>query len=263
MRERVSVWQGIVLCAVLVGATLWLAASGRLPLYIHPRYVEFTLAMALIAAVFIVAGVAFAWVRGRSGSEHSHSHGDHEHDDQEHHDHERGRGAFAVTGAFALAAATVLCLVIVPPATLSSATAADREMNAGAPVLDDDELISIGGDYTSFTVKDWASLLGQISSADYFEGASADVVGFVTPDSEDPENVYYVSRFIVTCCAVDAQPVGVPVFEPSWRSTLDENQWVHVSGPLVANPSTGGGPAVVVDPESVELVDEPSDPYVH
>lgn len=267
MRDRLANWQGILLATVLVGATLWLGFSGRLALYIHPRYVEFTMVMAVVAAVFVVAAVAFGWGRDGHGSHdgHEHSH-DHDHD----HDHENGerpsarrfRSAVAA-GSLAIAIAAVIGLVIVPPATLSSATAADREMNAGAPVLDDDELISIGSDFSSFTVKDWASMLGQISSPEFFDGATVDVVGFVTPDASDPENVYYVSRFIVTCCAVDASPVGVPVYEPSWRDGLAENDWVHVTGALVANPSASQGPDVVVEPNTIEIVDEPSDPYVH
>lgn len=282
MRERIGLWQGLVLAGVLVGATLWLGATGRLALYIHPRYVEFTMIMAAVAAAFVVAGVAFAWARGRDAAHHGHAH-DHDHD----HDHgalrgesaehgpagaadaRRRRGRFAtagaVAGSVAVAAATVLALVIVPPATLTSATAADRDMNAGAPVLADDELISVGADFSSFTVKDWASVLGQISSPEFFEGATVEAVGFVTPDTADPENVYFVSRFIVTCCAADAQPVGVPVHDPGWAATLAESEWVRVSGPLVANPGAGvqGAPPIVVDPTEVEVVEEPADPYVH
>lgn len=256
MRERVAQWQGIVLAAVLVGTTLWLGFSGRLALYIHPRYVEFTMIMAVLAAVLVVAAVALTLMRGQA---------DHDHDGHGHSERPKSSRALSITaaGSMAIVLAAVVCLVIVPPATLSSATAADRQMNAGAPVLDDDELISIGSDFSSFTVKDWASLLSQISSPDFFDGAIADVTGFVTPDAADPENVYYVSRFIVSCCAVDASPVGVPVYEPSWRDGLTENDWVRVVGPLLPNPSGLGAPRVVVEPTTVEIVDEPSDPYVH
>jgi uncharacterized repeat protein (TIGR03943 family) len=279
LRDRLADWQGVLLAAVLVGTTLWLGFSGRLALYIHPRYVEFTMVMAAVAAVFVVAATAFGWVRRRGGHgthdahDHDHDH-DHDHNHNHNHNHEhdhepgarpsarRFRSAVAA-GSLAIAITAVIGLVIVPPATLSSAMAVDREMNAGAPVLDDDELISIGSDFSSFTVKDWASMLSQISSPEFFDGATVDVVGFVTPDASDPENVYFVSRFIVTCCAVDASPVGVPVYEPSWRDGLAENDWVHVTGALVANPSASHGPDVVVEPKTIEIVDEPSDPYVH
>lgn len=136
-------------------------------------------------------------------------------------------------------------------------------MNAGAPQLADDELISVGGDSSAFTIKDWASLLGQVSSPDFFAGRSVDVVGFVTADQADPENVYFVSRFIVTCCAVDAQPVGVPVHDPGWTSRLEENQWVHVVGPFTAAPDASSSTPSVVVPDRTEIVDEPADPYVH
>jgi uncharacterized repeat protein (TIGR03943 family) len=264
LRERIGAWQGIALIVVAVGATVWLGATGRLALYIHPRYVEFTLAMAVVAGVFAVAAVGFGWMRGRRAD--AGGHGDHDHDDHEHGAPAHPlRRTVAAAGSVAVAVVAAVCLVVIPPATLTSATAADREMNAGAPVLAQEELISVGGDFSSFTVKDWASVLGQISSPEFFAGTTVEAVGFVTADAVDPENVYYVSRFIVTCCAVDAQPVGVPVHEPGWAGTLAENEWVHVIGPLVANPGTAaeGSPAIVLQPTSVEVVDEPADPYVH
>jgi len=253
-------WQGIVLTVIAVAATLWLAATGRLALYIHPRYVVFTAVMAVIAVGFAVAAIALRH-RGRAEGGHDH---DHEADDEtDARPHRRGLRLLSAGASLTLALCAAGALLFVPPAVLTSATAADRSMNAGAPVLGDDELISVGGDYSAFTVKDWASLLAQVSSPEFFADKSVDVVGFVTADPADPENVYFVSRFIVTCCAVDAQPVGVPVHDPGWRSTLEENDWVHVVGPFTAAPDASSSTPVVVAPESAEIVDEPADPYVH
>lgn len=48
-RNFVERWKGIFLCLVGSVASLWLGANKRLNLYIHPRYITFTIAFALLA----------------------------------------------------------------------------------------------------------------------------------------------------------------------------------------------------------------------
>ena len=250
-------WQGVGLTVVVLAATGWLAATGQLALYIHPRYVLFTVIMTAVAAVFVLAAFTLA-ARRRAGLE------EHDHDD-EHEPDARPPGRLAGAAAAAsvlLVAVALVALLVVPPATLTRGTAAAREMNAGAAPADE-EFVSIGGDYKNFSVKDWSSLLTQVSAASFYDGKAADVTGFVSADAADPDNVYFVSRFIVTCCAVDAQPVGVPVYQPGWADELEPDQWVRVKGPFVANASGSQDVPVVVDPKSVRLVEQPADPYVY
>ena len=256
-------WQGVSLCLVVLAATLWLGATGQLALYIHPRYVTFTLVMAVLAAVLCIGAFVL-----RHGQEHDEG-------DEPPHSHEpdgsssirAGRPArWRNTTAVVLAAATAVIagtlLLVVPPATLTSATASQRDMNA-ATAQGTADFVTIGADFTEFSVKEWSALLGQASSPAFYEGKTADVVGFVTADATDPQNIYFVSRFIVTCCAVDAQPVGVPVFAPGWADSLQEDQWVRVQGAFSANPAGAAQPAVVLMPAKVDIVDQPADPYEH
>jgi uncharacterized repeat protein (TIGR03943 family) len=241
LREFLDRWKGVALAAVGVVATLWLAATGRLGLYIHPRYFVFTVIMAVVAVVFLVAAFAVPRARG--------------------HDHARPassarRRLGTAAGALIVVAAAVALLVL-PPATLTSATASQRELNAAAAVGDSVPQL-VGGDPSTFTVKDWALLLRQNPDpADFAD--PIEVTGFVLP-SGDHEDVFYVARFTVTCCAVDAQPVGVPVHLPGWQDRFEADQWVAASGRLADDPA--GGASVVLVPESVEETDQPEQPYV-
>jgi len=255
-------WLGCALSGIAIAATVWLGWSGRLALYIHPRYVVFSVIMAGVAAVFIAAAVV------QSARERNHEHRHH----HEEPDPDRAaaggaslrrRGTAAVAGALALVALTFVVLLVIPPATLSSATAAQREINSGEAVNADVDLVTVGGDYLSFTVRDWARILGQVASPVFYEGKSVDVTGFVAADQSNPDNVYFVSRFVVTCCAVDAQPVGVPVFDPGWRDSLAEDDWVRVTGPFVPGAEVDVSTPIVVRPGAVIPVDEPADPYVY
>ena len=96
-------WQGVLLSLVVVVATLWLALSGQLGLYIHPRYFVFTVAMAVIGLVLVGAGFA-----RRRGFEVERT----------------GRVATMLTGVgVVLLVIMGVAMVVVPPTTLTSATA--------------------------------------------------------------------------------------------------------------------------------------------
>ncbi|NQX05340.1 TIGR03943 family protein [Rathayibacter sp. VKM Ac-2856] len=265
-------WKGVVLSLIGVVSTLWLAATGRLGLYIHPRYFEFSVILAAVAAVLLIC--AFAIVPGAEEEEgHGHGHGDadgHAEDRGDDHveDHlhpaprRRWRAGLAALGSVAVIACAAVALLIVPPAALTASTATQREVNTSAV----DASVTAQaptGDTASFTVRDWATLLRQGASEQFLAGRTATVSGFVTPDASDPENVFYVARFIVTCCAVDAQPVGVPIHQPGWADTYTEGEWLEVTGGFGANPSVTSAEAVVLEPDTVVPIDEPAMPYVY
>ena len=235
--------------SVVVVATLWLAATNQLILYIHPRYVVFTVIMAVIALVFVCAS---AFLR-------------------EPHDHDTPptrRQNVLSAAALGLSAVIALGLVVVPPATLSSATLEQRAINdSGLSDTQGQSVAAVGSTtdaaFAKFTVLDWSSLLRQTSELSFFSGKPVDVVGFVSADPDDPDDVFYVTRFVVTCCAVDAQPVGVPVYQPGWSSTLETDEWVRVQGPFASNPSARSRQPLAVMPQGVQQVDQPADPYVY
>ena len=251
----------MVLSLVGIVAIVWLAATGQLGLYIHPRYFEFTVVMAVLAGVAVIA--AFAVVPGAPDDD---GHG-HDHDGDEHEPSgERPRGRSWLWGAVTalVIVGTVAALLVLPPATLTSATVDQRELNASAAVADPGTTEQlVGSDTTSFTVKDWASLLRQGAGEEYFAGKTADITGFVTPDPDDPENVFYIARFVVTCCAVDAQPVGVPVFLPDWQSEYAVDSWVTGTGGFGPNPSVSSGQAIVFEPADLAPTEQPAEPYVY
>jgi len=234
---------------VVVVATLWLAGTNQLILYIHPRYVVFTVVMALVALVFVVAS---AFLR-------------------EPHDHDapptRRQNLLSVA-ALVLSGAIAVALVVVPPATLSSATLEQRAINDSGLASDQGRTVAAVGSTTDaafakFSVLDWSSLLRQTSELSFFAGKPVDVVGFVSADPDDPDNMFYVSRFVITCCAVDAQPVGVPVYAPDWNDDFAVDQWVRVTGGFETNPSRASTQAIALVPDSSEVVEQPGEPYLY
>lgn len=242
-------WRGLVIIGTMAAITLWLAYSGQLVLYIHPRYITFTIVMSIVAVVLSVLAVTTR----------------RDHDD-DHDDPPPRRERMLGLTAAAIAGVFTLGMVVIPPATLSTATAQQREVNATASTdaADLEQASTADAEAIArFTVREWSSVLRQTSDLAFFDGKPATaLLGFVTPDTEDPDNLFYVSRFVVTCCAVDAQPLGVPVYLPGWQSTLEPDSWVEVSGPFDSNPSRSSSQAIVIVPDTVEAVDQPREPYL-
>jgi putative membrane protein len=225
---------------------LGLYLAGDLTLYIHPRYVLFTallnaVSLALCATGFVLAARQMGG-RGLLGS------------------FRRPSAALVVAG-LVLAAAYFL-----PARTLSSATADQRSDNfngaqASSNASPDDTLALFGADTSRLTVTDWVSAFNVKTDPDFYADKKVEVVGFVFHPENAPQDVFYVSRFRVTCCTVDAQPVGLPVRAPGWRERFEADAWVRVAGGF-APPGPGIREPVVIDPENMEPVEQPENPYV-
>ncbi|MCF8549885.1 MAG: TIGR03943 family protein [Pontimonas sp.] len=254
MWRRFLEWRGVVAIAVLAVVSLWLGAEGRLGFYIHPRYNLFTIAMASIAIVLLVIAV----VTKRAG--------DHDHD----HSHSEGRRgprqrrlARGETASLGFVVAVVAAVLVLPPATLSSATADNRSSNAvealGTPEgLDGGAGLEI---YETLTVRDWASLLSQNQNPSYYRGKPVNTVGIVT-SSEGSPDVFLLTRFVVTCCAVDAQPVSIPVYMPGWQDEVAVDSWVRIEGGFQPAPSGVSSAPVVIVPLSITDEEVPNEPYL-
>lgn len=249
---------GSVLAAAL--CTLWLAAAGHLDLYINPRYSVFTVVLAVIAVPASIAGLVVI-ARG-----HGHTHGD---ADESVHDHEhRGGGAAHRTRtALGWAAAIVTigittAMLVLPPSTLSARTAQQRSVDSatlsnatgsgGGVTL----LGSEGVDTSGYGVKDWAALIRQTTDTSSLVGKQVRLSGFVVPGAD---GTFTLTRFVISCCAVDAQPVGLGVVTDG--QVPDANQWVTVTGALAANPDESADARIVIRAATVKKISQPSDPY--
>jgi putative membrane protein len=257
---RASSTVGLVLLAACIVSTLWLTITGQLGLYIHPRYFVFTGIMAVVGLVATVAG--FALRPAEAADDHDHDHGATGSASPA----SRGlRGRVSRVAVAAVVTITVVAVLVLPPRTLTTSTVTQRALNSSTVASDaapDQELLGTS-DFSTLGVKDWSQLLAQTTDPTFFTSKSVDITGFVSADPDDPEDVFYVTRFVVTCCAVDAQPVGVPVYQPGWKSTLQTDEWVEVTGPFASNPSAKSRQPLAVMPQGVTKVDQPADPYVY
>ncbi|MET3638144.1 TIGR03943 family putative permease subunit [Curtobacterium oceanosedimentum] len=291
--EKAPAYLGLGSVLAVALCTLWLALVGHLDLYINPRYDLFTIVLAAVAVPASVAGLV-AVARG-----HGHAHADehdqaHAADDHAHATHAGGRdrsrtpddetayehgsdaaravrrrapGAARITrgvlGGIA-AAATVgvtVAMLVLPPTTLSARTAQQRSVDtptlSNATGSQDVALLgSEGVDTSEYGVKDWAALIRQTTDTTALVGKPVELSGFVVPGSDGS---FTLTRFVISCCAVDAQPVGLGVVVDG--PVPDADQWVRVTGKLAANPDQSADARIVIRAATVRDIDQPTDPY--
>ncbi|WP_182046440.1 TIGR03943 family putative permease subunit [Curtobacterium sp. ME26] len=267
--------------AVALG-TLWLALVGHLDLYINPRYDLFTIVLAAVAVPASVAGlVAVARGHGHAHDGVGHAHDDgpaHARDDAADSSYEDGSDAAravrraAPTAArvtrrvLGVAAAVVTvgitaAMLVLPPTTLSARTAQQRSVDtptlSNATGTQDVALLgSEGVDTSEYGVKDWAALIRQTTDTTALVGKPVELSGFVVPGADGS---FTLTRFVISCCAVDAQPVGLGVVTDG--AVPDADRWVRVTGKLAANPDQSAEARIVVRAASVRVIDQPTDPY--
>jgi putative membrane protein len=243
-------WRGVLAIAVLAMVSLWLAFDGRLGFYIHPRYNLFTIAMAGVAILLLFIA---AFTAKKADDRHSHDHPR----------RERRRFRPIEVGSLGVTLAVLAAVIFLPPATLSSATAENRSANE-VDALESSAPVAQGMSnevFATLTVREWASLIVQNQNASFYRGKPVNTIGIVTP-VEGSEDVFNLTRFVVTCCAVDAQPVSIPVFLPDWRDSLEVNSWIRVEGGFQPAPAGVSGSPVVVVPVSVVDEEVPREPYL-
>ena len=233
--KMISEYGGVVAMGVACVAMLWLGATDQLTLYIHPRYVIFTIVMAVFGLVFSAASITI-----RSG-------------------HVSSANWLGMSITIGL---IIGMMIIVKPHTLGAAIASQRVVNSSTALDNtyEEALLADRGDYSQFSVKDWAALLAQSDDPKQYAHKAVHVSGFVTPSSD---TVFFVSRFVVSCCVVDARPIGLPVYRPGWRQEVKADTWVEISGELAPNPQPTVDKKTVVVPDYIKTINKPEQPYVY
>jgi uncharacterized repeat protein (TIGR03943 family) len=270
--ERGSRWLGAGLILVMSVCALWLAITGQLAIYVNPANTPFTVTMSSIALVLSIAVLA----RPRTRHEHEHEH-EHEHVVDLVHEvdgttsaltgdprpaRRRLSGVLSVVTA-AFCAAFALAFLVLPPRALSASVAEIRDVNGGLLLnepVDQTVELTADADYSTYGLREWAALLRQSTHPESLIATPFEAIGFVTA-SEESEDSFVLTRFVVSHCAIDAQPVGVTVYAPGWSDRFEVGSWVTVDGAFAIAPDSSAGSPVSVAPESVDSAPEPDVPY--
>ena len=107
---------------------------------------------------------------------------------------------------------------------------------------------------------DWVRLLNVYPEPDAYTGQKAKVSGFVIHLSSLPENYLMISRFIITCCAADVYPVGLPVKLSGSRNAYAPDSWQEVQGEVITE-TLDGRRQLVIKATNLKSIPKPANPY--
>lgn len=110
------------------------------------------------------------------------------------------------------------------------------------------------------TIIDWVRTLHVYPEPDAYTGQKARVIGFVIHPPDWPANYIMISRFVLTCCAADAYPVGLPVLLAEGQSRPKVDTWLEVTGEMATNTLSNKRQLVIV-PSQLKEVPQPKNPY--
>jgi uncharacterized repeat protein (TIGR03943 family) len=108
---------------------------------------------------------------------------------------------------------------------------------------------------------EWIRTLNVYPEPDAYTGQKANVEGFVIHSSEVPDNYLVISRFVITCCAADVYPVGLPVQLPTGdRSAYPPDTWLRVEGEMNTE-TLNNKRQLVIQAKSLTNIPAPATPY--
>lgn len=110
------------------------------------------------------------------------------------------------------------------------------------------------------TIIDWARTLNVYPEPDAYTDQPINVSGFVIRRDDWPENYFMISRFVLTCCAADAYPVGLPVQLAAGEPLPKADTWLQVSGTTQTD-TLNNKRMLVIRPSQITEIPTPRNPY--
>lgn len=239
-------YQGLILlglCIFFVSK----AVNGQLTWYINSRFVPLTIVG--IAFLAIMAQTIFTEIR--RSRQHELEHPEH------HHEHDHVSSSSALWIMFIPLAIGFL----IPARPLDSAAFTTKGFNTSAPLVSSDSSAQIfETESQERNILQWLKLFNYQDDITEFIGQEASVVGFVYFGNELEAGQFFVSRFVVSCCAADGFAIAMPV---QWEksNSLEQDAWVVVKGKIESIDLDGRRTPLIVA-ESVEPTDVPAQPYL-
>ena len=238
--KAVLAWVLLLLfCLYIVG----LGVSGKLTYYIHPRYELFALITIGCCLVIGLVGLGLSLRKAL---------------------HTKRTGRLQIGDVWPgwtglLMIALLLAGLFLAPQTLSTYIADQRSLdfNAITAPADSNSSLLFTTDTSQLSIREWVTALANSPDTAMYTGKPVKALGFVYANEQDGgDDVFYVSRFAITCCAVDARPIGLPVLYSDWRGTYSPETWVEVTGEWVERDGK-----LVIQPTNITTTQEPEDPY--
>jgi uncharacterized repeat protein (TIGR03943 family) len=112
------------------------------------------------------------------------------------------------------------------------------------------------------TLIEWVRTLNVYPEPDAYTNQAVKVTGFAVHPSDFPPQYFMITRFVITCCAADAYPVGLPVKLKENRTSYPVDSWFEVEGKMITE-IFNGRRQLTIEASSLKKVPKPENPYYY
>ncbi|MBV8885209.1 MAG: TIGR03943 family protein [Chroococcidiopsidaceae cyanobacterium CP_BM_RX_35] len=219
----------------------WL--NGKLGLLIHPDYFWLVTVTALV--MLTISGLQIKELRRRRATASRVSH----------------LTLFPPGLSSTLLLLTALLGLVFTPHIFTSQTALQRGVtDAVAMTRSEPQAFRSSRPPEERTLIDWVRMLNVYPEPDEYTGQKVNVQGFVIHPPELPQAYLMLSRFVITCCAADAYPVGLPVKLNQSSKAYPSDSWLEVQGQMITE-NLAGKRQLTIQASSIKPIPEPKNPY--
>jgi uncharacterized repeat protein (TIGR03943 family) len=193
--------------------------TGELNLLIHPNYFILVLISSLVLFLFFIAKIIQLFIYSKKNY------------NQNNATNNQHSNLLPKGWASSLLTFVAVLGLITKPMVLSSQTAIQRGVVDSLPPT----TLQTQSFFTQTSPEkrsliEWVRVLNVYPEPDTYTGQKANITGFVVHLDQLPNNYIYLSRFVLTCCAVDAYPVGILVELPKSKSNFSADSWLEIQG---------------------------------
>jgi uncharacterized repeat protein (TIGR03943 family) len=235
---------------------LWMGSTDAMLMYLRPAMRPWV----LLAAFGLIALGLYGMLRVHrlESADHDHDHGhddgpDHAHDDELARPARRSKIGW-------LMVVPVVVLILFGPQAMGS-FAIGRTPNLPPYAFDIAAYASTSGQRVpKLRFADVLDGIKQPGNRAYLADHDIALQGFVSVTGVDGPGSFVLTRFLISCCAADAQPLSVTVIGAS--SIPDKNHWADVTvrfDSSASTPTAKYGP--VMHAVSIRTISAPSGPY--
>lgn len=219
--------------------------TGKLSLLIHPNYFGLVVVAGIVLILISIAKTRQLWRQPRRQVEPAAQH----------------ITLFPPGWGSALLLTTAILGFLITPQVFAS----DKAMQKGI----DDLLGSSRMQPQSFrasvrpeerSLVDWVRTLNVYPEPDAYTGQKAKIKGFVIHPQDVGEEYFVLARFVLTCCAADAYPIGLPVKVSTYRQEYKPDSWLEVEG-IMETANLSGKRKLTINASYLKRIPQPKNPY--
>lgn len=243
-RSRLLQWLEVLLLYAWASVLLKSVVSGQIRLLIHPNYIG------LVVFTDIVL-IVLASLRTRQLLRLKNLLGV----------ATRGRWLWS---SLTILLVTAIAAWVIAPRPLGSQIALKRGVRETLPITrTSPETFRLSTQPEERSLIDWVRTINAYPEPDAYAGDPVDIEGFIIHDPKLPQNYLLVARFSITCCAVDAYPVALPVKIEGSRERFPPDTWVRVQGEAIVTsfPNTQQQRQIAIAAHNIDMIPTPADPY--